>query len=1008
MRRTDCPNGFDSIEHRKFRSEQGLLSGKRYFWIVISIGVLATVICGFAGIKAYSTSRESHLQSIQQHNRVVSTQLAIEIDETPGPLSTSEIIDRVLARWRSLPLIRQDSYLCIIGADATILAHSTHPEAVGADVTNLKIPYGPRGSAATIGQLVATKKSWVGENINLRGNRQVAAYGYSEKLDGLIVVHTAESSYGREFQATALPWVVAYSIAVFGLWPVCLLLAHIGFRRYHHRMVEADRQLHNQLNELEHIYATAPVGLCQVDTQLRFVHINEELARINGRSVQQHLGVRIRDVLPDLANTIEPIYRKVIQTCEPELNVEITRTLTEELENNPQYYLASYHPIINKHGQVIRIGTVVKDITQRKQTEKALAKSETLFRTLVENSYDVINLFSADGEVLYSSPSIKRVLGYDPQERLNTTGVDIIHPDDVEQAAREFEKCLRRPGRVGHFTYRLRHKNGSYRTVEITGTNMLEDPAVGAMVSIFRDITDRRRAERALQQSEERFRTLCTHAPVGIFMMSKDGNCIYVNQKSTQIVGVQEEKLLGTGWSDYLHPDDKDWVLAKWLSSVEIGSRFTADNRFKKPDGEIAWVHCDCIPLDDPQGQPVGFIGTIIDISQRIQSQQALELSEERYRTLVENATEAIVVLDVDLQKFVDCNSNALKLFKSDKETLLSLSVADLSPTQQPDGRDSKTRAEELVGRALNGQTPVFEWTHFDTSGREFVCEIRLVRLPSSNRRLVRGSVLDITERKRSEVAMREQQSHLAHVSRLSTMGEMVAGIAHEINQPLASIANFANACTHTLKAGDQNLSVLIDWTDEIRAEASRAAQIIKRFGNFTQKSNEDHALIDLNKLICDTVDLVSFQAKKSQICTSINLTDEETTVFGDRIQLQQVILNLLRNAFEAVESEPADRRFVSVTSTTHSNQVEVEVFDTGYGIVEENTAMIFEAFFSTKPNGMGMGLAISRTIIQEHEGQLTAKSDPQSGTFVRFCLPGQPNKYAKCHSTNPADSICR
>ncbi len=991
MQNLQSSDRVDDFESLSQLSSWNLRRGRRYFWLAFCIGMLAIIICGWKGYWAYHQSRESLLETIEAHNEEVASFLAkhdnLELEGSQLVDSPAEYAEGFVQRWRQLPGIRTNSYLYVIGSDGRIAAHSARPERVGADVSSVTLGDGTRSHTRTVAQLLGNGQDWVGENTNLHGKRQIAAYAYSDHFHGLVVVHTPAAEYDGELWSAQRPWVVSYCIAVFGLWPMCMLLAHLGFRRYHALLVNADRRMQAQLSELEHIYDTAPVGLCLVDKQLRFLRINKELARIHGRSVKQHFGIRLRSVIPELADRIEPIIQQVLESETPIRDQEIVRH-DPDSEAGPGHYLASFHPLRNYRGSVIGVGAVLQDITERKKTENALAKSETLYRTVVENSYDIINLFSADGRVLYNSPSIRRVLGYEPEERLNQRGTELIHPDDLQNAVAEFQEYINLPGDVGHFTYRLRHKDGTYRIVEVTGTNLLHVPEVKAMLSIVRDVTNKKQAENALRQSEQRFRALCTHVPVGIFMTDRDGNCIFVNQQGREIVGDAEDRIRQRGWIAYLHEDDRDDVIQKWEHHISNRSNFSCDCKFRTATDRIVWIDCNCVPLFDQQGEYLGSIGMMVDITARVHYQRQLEESENRYRTLVENAPEAIVVFDVDQMRFVDANENALRLFDVDMQTIKSLSPIDLSPPKQPNGQYSRQAALHFIQQAVDGFTPKFEWLHWDIDGNPIECEVRLVRLPSSTNCLIRGSINDISERKWAEAAMREQQEQLTHVSRLSTMGEMVAGIAHEINQPLSSISNFAYACSRTLKLGRVDPRELLEWSGDILDEATRAAEIIKRLGNFTCKRHEGKITFDMNELVLDTLELVSFHATSRHVVTASLLTDEKLKIFADRIQIQQVLVNLLLNAHEATEELATDERLVQIKTRIEHNQVFVEVIDNGVGIPPGKSDSIFEAFVTTKPNGMGMGLAISRTIIQSHGGQLIGKPNRGRGSTFGFCLP--------------------
>jgi PAS domain S-box-containing protein len=371
------------------------------------------------------------------------------------------------------------------------------------------------------------------------------------------------------------------------------------------------------------------------------------------------------------------------------------------------------------------------------------------------------------------------------------------------------------------------------------------------------------------------------------------------------------------------------------------------------------------------------------------QAALVLALSEHRFRTLVENAPEAIIVLDVDQQRFVDFNENALRLFAASREEMANLGPVQLSPRVQPDGRDSSVAAQELMARALAGEAPVFEWTHCDLQGNEFICELHLVRLPATGRSLVQASLTDISQRKQEEDKLRQQQAELAHLSRLAVMGETVDEIAHEINQPLFAITNYAHACTRVLSDKNLDLQEVVEWCDDIQREATRAAEIIRRLRGFMRKGDQPRTPVDMNEAVRETIKLLMPDARQHQVILRADLADGRAMISGDLIGMQQVLVNLIRNATEAFQGSKIEHRMVTVTTEIRGRFVEVAVFDNGPGFSDSDVDKIFDTFYSTKTTGLGMGLAISRTLTEAHEGTLTAsQGEDDIGAIFRISLP--------------------
>jgi PAS domain S-box-containing protein len=251
------------------------------------------------------------------------------------------------------------------------------------------------------------------------------------------------------------------------------------------------------------------------------------------------------------------------------------------------------------------------------------------------------------------------------------------------------------------------------------------------------------------------------------------------------------------------------------------------------------------------------------------------------------------------------------------------------------------------------------------------------------------GVAEDVTEHQEAAEKNQQQAAHLAHVARLSTMGELVAGIAHEVNQPLHTISNYTSTIASALAAdGEVPVAKLRKWNDDISKAVMRAADIIKRTRAYMSKSPAQRSAVNLNLIVEESVELMAFEARRKRVKVAMDLPRPSPIVFADPMAIQQVIVNLLRNAFESMESTAVDDRIVHVTTRIEERGVEVKVCDRGSGLTEEAMNRLFTTFFTSKPEGMGMGLAISRTIIEAHEGQIWATRNDKHGVTFHVRLP--------------------
>jgi len=279
----------------------------------------------------------------------------------------------------------------------------------------------------------------------------------------------------------------------------------------------------------------------------------------------------------------------------------------------------------------------------------------------------------------------------------------------------------------------------------------------------------------------------------------------------------------------------------------------------------------------------------------------------------------------------------------------------------------------------------------------ELICEKKIYSLqlaPVSELEYINIFGRDITDMRQAEQQSRQHQTELVHVCRVSTMGEMSTGLAHELNQPLAAIMNFSNGCVRRIKSGTIEESALASALEQITLQAERAGEIIRRLRNLVQKQPPERTLVDLNALIREVASFVEYDARKMGIEIEINLAPHPLMLKVDFVQIEQVLLNLVRNALDAMDETPqVDRQLIITTKTASNNTHEVSVRDTGPGMNKETISHLFDAFFSTKQAGMGMGLPISKSIIDDHKGIITVESAPGEGTEFVIALPANDNQ---------------
>jgi PAS domain S-box-containing protein len=363
--------------------------------------------------------------------------------------------------------------------------------------------------------------------------------------------------------------------------------------------------------------------------------------------------------------------------------------------------------------------------------------------------------------------------------------------------------------------------------------------------------------------------------------------------------------------------------------------------------------------------------------------------AEDKFRMVVESAPNGILVIDAD-GRIVLVNSQTERMFGYARDELLGAPVETLLPERFREAHPAHRRqffadpkARRMgAGRDLFGRRK---------DGSEVPVEIGLNPIETADGMLTLSSIVDISARKAAAEQLQRHQTEMAHVARLSTMGEMAAGLAHEINQPLSAITNYANGCKNLLNGGSNAPLRVHDMLLQITSEGHRAAEIIKRLRRFVSKLEPRYVTIDVNELVRDACALVAHDARTRGVAMHFDLDKSAPRVLGDSVQLQQVVVNLVLNGFEAMDQNKRGERAMDIETRageTGTQFVEIAFNDRGIGLPDEVAGRIFEAFYTTKPRGLGMGLSISRSIVEAHGGRLVAENRAGGGAVLRVSLP--------------------
>ena len=486
------------------------------------------------------------------------------------------------------------------------------------------------------------------------------------------------------------------------------------------------------------------------------------------------------------------------------------------------------------------------------------------------------------------------------------------------------------------------------------------------------------------------FRTLIATAVDGIIVIDMKGSIQVYNAACERLFGYSAEEAVGQNVKMLMpspYHEEHDGYLSRYRVTGEkriigIGREVVG----RRKDGAIFPMYLS-VGEGILDGQGI-YVGIIHDLTERKKSDAALIEREARLSSILDTGPDAIVAID-EFGRIESFSAAAVRLFGYSEKEIIGQNVKLLMPSPYREEHDAYLARYRVtgekhiigIGRIVVGQR---------RDGTTFPIELAVGEVWIGKRRLFTGFIRDITERQGTEQRLQDLQSELLHVSRLSAMGQMASALAHELNQPLTAIMNYVKAATRTMSAleGSQ-VEKAREWMEKATNQTARAGQIIRRLRDFIEKRESSRTYENLNKVVEEAIALGLVGSADTNVKVHLELDHGVPSNLIDKIQIQQVLINLIRNAIEAMHDSP--RRDLTIRTTAEGNSVEVGVSDTGPGLSEDVTARLFQPFVTTKEKGMGIGLTICQSIIEAHNGRIWATPNRDGGVEFRFQLPVTP-----------------
>jgi PAS domain S-box-containing protein len=765
----------------------------------------------------------------------------------------------------------------------------------------------------------------------------------------------------------------------------------------------AEKALRDSEEQWRAVFENNPTMYFIVDAAGDVLSLNPFGAEQLGYTVEELVGRPVLNVFCEADR--EPVQKKVEQCFE-----QLGRSMSWEARKvrKDGYVLwvrETGRAMVMKDRPVILV--VCEDISERKRAEHELRKTEQRLSTVVSNTPIVVFATDRLGVFTLSEGRGLAAVGLNPHQVVGQSVFDLYR--DVPQVLSGVRSALA----AHESTDVVEIKDVVFETHFVPFLD--EDGVVAGVNGVAINITERMRAEEELRERERRYRYIFQTAAVSIWEedfsrlkaaiddLRSQGvsdfrqyiaahpefvaeaatmvRIIDVNDATVKLFAAASKDDLLVSLNKIFLPETEDVFAEELIAIAEGRTSLESETVLQTLKGDRLTVLL-AITFPSQPDKLDRVLVSIMDITARKRAEEALRESEDRYRRLIELSPDGIGVHYDGRIVFV--NPALVEISgATEAEQLLGRSVLDLV---HPDSREMvKRRIAYML--TTGAPAPFVEQKFIRLDGTPINVEVAAVPFKYQGLPSVQIIARDITERKRNEEALRQAQADLAHVSRVTTMGELTASLAHEVNQPITAAVMNANSCLRWLGRDDPDVEKARQAASRIVKDGTRAADIISRVRLLFKKGTPQRELIDVNDVIREMILLLNNEAARHSVAVHTDMAADLPQVMVDRVQLQQVLMNLMINAIDAMKSVHRNRELTLTSRRDSGEQIVVSVSDTGVGLPPE-ADQIFNAFFTTKPHGTGMGLAISRSIVESYGGRLWATSNPDCGTTFHIALP--------------------
>jgi len=717
-----------------------------------------------------------------------------------------------------------------------------------------------------------------------------------------------------------------------------------------------------------------------------FLSANQEAAKAMGKTPEEMIGKNMYNLFPkNIADFQMRGVKVVFQTGNPILADEtLTRT-----KFGQRWYSTSLMPVRDGYGKITYVMGIARDVTERRQVEDALRESEERLRQLIEYAPDAIYVNDLKGNFIDGNKQAENLTGYKRDELIGKSmlKVGLLPKRYVPKAAKALMKNLLGQ-KTGPDEFELIRKDGSQVTVEIS-TFPVKRGGKTEVIGIVRDITERKKMEEALRESEEKWRSLVKNAPNIIITVDQDGTILFINRT---VPGFSVEETIGTSLYNYIDPKYHDIVKKTIKQVFQTGESSSFEIVGAGPDGTTSWYETQ-VGTIKYEGKTISVVLITTDITLRKQMQKKLEEysehleelvqkrteelseSEKRYSVLVEEASDGVVIIQDG--KIIFANRKASEIAGFSRDEIIGVPFEKLV-----DERYREITKKRYIERMLGETVPsTYEIEIIAKTGEGVPIELSSTLIDYLGLPADLAIVRDIRERKRME----EQRLRL---EKLATIGELATMVGHDLRNPLQSIENAAYYLNNELPHLSPSTPIpqrTMEMLQVINDSVNYADKIIRDLQDYSATKKPILEKTDINAIITETLSQVK-APENVKLITELSQLPETN---ADKDMIKRVFMNLATNGIQAMES----RGTLKVSTKKTKDCVEVSFKDTGIGMSKENMEKIFTPFFTTKAKGMGMGLPICKRFVESHGGTIQVESEVGKGSTFTVKLPiQQPN----------------